>query len=208
MRFLWLLPVAATAAAHAPAAGATATPHASALCPSTAASAAHRAAQVCGSLPIEEALRSIRIADENTTSRALAELGFHTALDMQLLAGAPEADELMEALRDRGVRIADRAKSRLLIGGGRHSRQLRMLHTSPILEEHRAQQDVHTTKMQRRMQADSESGISADTLAIVMSVLIGATGYVVQVARVSCATLVSCAALNLSSHAQLCGRPS
>eukprot|EP01052_Picozoa_sp_SAG31_P075998 SAG31_NODE_35244_length_325_cov_0.606195_1_plen_96_part_01 len=93
---LWLLPFLA-AAMHAPAAGATgATPHAAGAalgCASTAASVAHRAAQVCGSLPIEEALRSVRVSDESTTSRALAELGFRTALDMQLLVGAPEADE-------------------------------------------------------------------------------------------------------------------
>eukprot|EP01052_Picozoa_sp_SAG31_P006933 SAG31_NODE_325_length_17671_cov_9.902743_14_plen_218_part_00 len=50
-------------------------------------------------------------------ARALAELGFRTTLDMQVLRGAPEAEELIANLRERGVAMADRAKVRLLIGG-------------------------------------------------------------------------------------------
>eukprot|EP01052_Picozoa_sp_SAG31_P006623 SAG31_NODE_306_length_17979_cov_7.825447_10_plen_177_part_00 len=49
--------------------------------------------------------------------QALAALGFRTALDLRLLAGGPEAAELMGALRTSGeLRIGDRSKIRLLVG--------------------------------------------------------------------------------------------
>eukprot|EP01052_Picozoa_sp_SAG31_P016170 SAG31_NODE_1062_length_10105_cov_11.143814_2_plen_151_part_00 len=49
--------------------------------------------------------------------QALTALGFRTALDLRLLAGGPEAAELMGALRTSGeLRIADRSKIRLLVG--------------------------------------------------------------------------------------------
>ena len=55
--------------------------------------------------------------EPSAAEQALASFGFGTALDLRLLAGGPEAAELMAALRTGGgLGIADRAKIRLLVG--------------------------------------------------------------------------------------------
>eukprot|EP01052_Picozoa_sp_SAG31_P017983 SAG31_NODE_1254_length_9087_cov_12.553071_9_plen_114_part_00 len=64
--------------------------------------------------PIGAALRSVQLFDGTESAgqavEALAALGFRTALDLRLLAGGPESDELMSTLRDTpdALSIADR----------------------------------------------------------------------------------------------------
>ena len=58
-------------------------------------------------------------------AQLLAGLGFRTALDLRLLGGGPEAEELMGELQADGrLNIGDRAKVRLLIGNRAHLRRL------------------------------------------------------------------------------------
>eukprot|EP01052_Picozoa_sp_SAG31_P003058 SAG31_NODE_114_length_24318_cov_16.787481_4_plen_409_part_00 len=97
--------------------------------------------------------------------------GIRTARDVQLLA-APETEELMAELKAgsgrASVPIGDRSKVRLLVAA--------------------ASQCQHTNGLERRdgvrsLQQEAEGnagGVSFDTIAIVVSVLIGAVGYIVQ----------------------------
>ena len=60
---------------------------------SAAAAVAEAAQQICGSAPIDEALLSVRLRPEaaEDVGWMLAGRGFRQALDLQLLAGWPEA---------------------------------------------------------------------------------------------------------------------
>ena len=93
----------------------------------TAATVAQAAQQICGSTPTGEALLSARLepATADNIAQLLAGLGFQTALDLRLLGGGPEAEELMGELQADGrLNIGDRAKVRLLIGNRAHLRRL------------------------------------------------------------------------------------
>ena len=72
---------------------------------SAAAAVAEAARQVCGSAPTDEALLSVvrlRPKAAEDVERMLAGLGFRQALDLQLLAGGPEAAELLGELTEGG----------------------------------------------------------------------------------------------------------
>ena len=89
-------------------------------CAHRSADVARSAAEICGSLPVEEALRTVGIMPAAAARRAsglLAELGFRTALDLELLGGGEAAAEVLEDLKAGGVSSADRAKIRVLVGG-------------------------------------------------------------------------------------------
>ena len=83
------------------------------------------AQQICGGTPIAEALLAVRLrprAAADEAARLLAELGFSTAMDRPLLLadGGPEVQELMDELKNSGVRLRDRGKVRLLVGDRAH----------------------------------------------------------------------------------------
>jgi hypothetical protein len=115
---------------------------------------------------------------------ALAALGFQTALDLQLLAGGPEAAELMTALGTAGeLSIADRAKIRLLVGDQTHLARVVMLSAPSEDVADRDQDEQATAPCQRRQLQDGSvdrSTLSADTIAIVFSVCVGVCGYLLQ----------------------------
>ena len=96
-------------------------------CAHRSADVARSAAEICGSLPVEEALRTVGIMPPVAAHRAsglLAELGFRTALDLELLGGGEAAAEVLEDLKAGGVSSADRAKIRVLVGDQDHLRRL------------------------------------------------------------------------------------
>ena len=81
---------------------------------------ARAAQQLGGDATIVAALTAVKVGTDGA-EQALAALGFETALDLRLLAGGPEAAELMTALSTGGeLSIADRAKIRLLVGDQTH----------------------------------------------------------------------------------------
>eukprot|EP01052_Picozoa_sp_SAG31_P022729 SAG31_NODE_1823_length_7191_cov_9.623519_3_plen_220_part_00 len=151
---------------------------------SAAATTLRRAQSVCADAPVEEALRSVGVQRDSALRAGpeLAKLGLETALDLHLL-GEAEAGELLAEARTRGLlTIGERAKLRLLVMGTSNvfpaqSAQLRGDAGTPpsALEEG----SVWRREMQSET-AGSES-LSMDTIAIVLSVLVGAAGYVVQV---------------------------
>eukprot|EP01052_Picozoa_sp_SAG31_P001932 SAG31_NODE_65_length_28565_cov_8.402914_13_plen_248_part_00 len=136
----------------------------------------------------------------------LAGLGFSHALDLQLLGGGEEAAELMEQLAEQEVSIADRSKIRLLVGDRDHFARLqpmttasaaasaakRLLLTTVHADDPSGDarpsssqgaeevESVRFSRSRRRLQdaanAQQDSQISPDTIAIVLSVLIGAAG--------------------------------
>ena len=59
-------------------------------------------------------------AAARSASDLLAELGFRTALDLELLGGGEAAAEVLEDLKAGGVSSADRAKIRVLVGDQDH----------------------------------------------------------------------------------------
>eukprot|EP01052_Picozoa_sp_SAG31_P031664 SAG31_NODE_3378_length_4344_cov_7.620259_4_plen_207_part_00 len=164
---------------------------------SAAADAVARSAvQVCGGASAEEALRSVGVpANEAAeTARALAALGLHTALDMRLLGGGPEAEELLLELQkpqagsaaEHLLSLGGRAKLRLLIGGAPQPTWFRdqlIYDTSASSEgalQSAADRSVLTLKGRHLQSDEGTEGMSLDTIVIVISVLVGAVGYGVQ----------------------------
>eukprot|EP01052_Picozoa_sp_SAG31_P029284 SAG31_NODE_2899_length_4933_cov_2.793795_5_plen_307_part_00 len=174
-----------------------------------AADVARAAAGTHGTLPVDEALRAVTMpaAAARRAGEALAGLGFETALDLELLGGGDAASEVLAELKAGGVGPADRAKVRLLVGDREHlerlfSRRLSPGHDEPGLDsapaaaaasdgvssgsEARGGAAHDQDDTRRKLQSSGgDSGISADTIAIVLSVLVGAAGYVIQVAQTS-----------------------
>eukprot|EP01052_Picozoa_sp_SAG31_P024640 SAG31_NODE_2110_length_6426_cov_6.371898_10_plen_261_part_01 len=157
-----------------------------------AAGAAHGAENIGRDLPVAAALRSVGLATGLAASTGchLNELGFATALDLRLLGGGVEGTELMDVLKTEGhLSIGNRAKLRLLIGDRGHMGRLTMQRQSA---EDQAESDVSSLTFsrwddsrnelpQRRLQRDASSNeLSLDTIAIVISVMLGIAGYVVQ----------------------------
>ena len=181
-------------------------------CAHRSADVARSAAEICGSLPVEEALRTVGIMPPAAARRAsglLAELGFRTALDLELLGGGEAAAEVLEDLKAGGVSSADRAKIRVLVGDQDHLRRLgsggswperlvpaasddvgRAQSTTSSASGHDASASVRegapavsfVSGSRRALQEDSASvaGMSVDTFAIVLSVLVGVAGYILQ----------------------------
>ena len=87
----------------------------------TTAAAVAQAAQrlVCGGTLTEEALLSVglRLASANDAATALAALGLRNALDLRLLGGGQEAEEMMSELLAGRMTVGDRTKIRLLVAG-------------------------------------------------------------------------------------------
>eukprot|EP01052_Picozoa_sp_SAG31_P038218 SAG31_NODE_5064_length_2763_cov_1.885135_3_plen_351_part_00 len=159
-----------------------------------AESVAQRTEQICGNVQIEEALNTVGLgttASTATMSKALNELGFRSALDLRLLAGWPEAEELMVELKSAGLLTADRAKLRLLIGrrpGLQHIHSQFAAESGALIADNtggtsECKQARAVDATSRRMQEQSSSGsgssggFSMDTIAIVFSVLVGTAGY-------------------------------
>eukprot|EP01052_Picozoa_sp_SAG31_P042362 SAG31_NODE_6703_length_1918_cov_1.219901_1_plen_477_part_00 len=166
-----------------------------------AATLVRQAAQRCGShQPIAEALELVRLEDDTATRRAAellsSELGIRTALDMQLLeVGGPEVEELFDSLKAAGLTVGARAKIRLLLlpppppkeegappssssswpaEPGPHARGM------PMDWQHQANGSC-ADKGRGLQEAESpDTGMSLDTIAIVLSVLVGGAGYVLQ----------------------------
>ena len=155
----------------------------------TAAAIAHRAKQLC-SAPIDRSLQSVFDLGPDAArvaGQALRDHGFRSSLDLALLDGrGSEAEELLAELkRTSGLNIGDRARVRLLMGDRADLR--RLSEGSPAEVESAAPRqlgqdlDVSRRLLQEHAKAGSGDGMSADTIAIVLSVLVGAAGYLVQV---------------------------
>eukprot|EP01052_Picozoa_sp_SAG31_P014246 SAG31_NODE_877_length_11303_cov_18.744556_6_plen_237_part_00 len=142
------------------------------------------AQQLHGDAAIDDALRMVRVEEKSagprTAQKSLAALGFHRLLDLQLLAGNPEAHELMEELRSRHneLSIADRAKIRLLIG--REARLVGTTDTGGSACDVHLEERVGSTRVHRRHLQAQADGLSPDTVAVVLSVLLGVGGYLIQ----------------------------
>jgi hypothetical protein len=155
---------------------------------STATAAAEQVAlaaqQLRGDATVAAALTAVKV-DTAGAEQALASLGFDTALDLRLLAGGPEAAELMATLSTGGeLSIADRAKIRLLVGDQTHV--ARVARTMPLPMEDVADRDQSEQAAllgsHHRLQdgGDDRGVLSADTIAIVFSVCVGVCGYLLQ----------------------------
>ena len=144
----------------------------------------------------------------DSAGRALAGLGLRTALDLQLMqAAGPEVTELLDALTLAGVSLGDRVKIRLLVGdrvlhlgrltsadAAQHLVGGRPANPQPQQGEGSADDDSAAggaaAAQERRLQADPADnkatsadgggGMSMDTIAIVLTVLVGTAGYIVQ----------------------------
>ena len=161
-------------------------------CTTTAHSVAHTAQNICGGAPVKEALLAVRLrpAAADEAARLLAAMGFAAAVELEMLAAdTPEMDELMHELKSAGLSVGDRSKVRLLVGDRRRFGQLaahapgdagEMMHAA---RDHHFGDDANPVfpPSQRRLQTSGATGMSMDTIAIVFTVLIGATGYAVQV---------------------------
>eukprot|EP01052_Picozoa_sp_SAG31_P012309 SAG31_NODE_718_length_12607_cov_21.723937_1_plen_486_part_00 len=139
------------------------------------------AEEVCGGMTVADALLSARLMLQPSAAEQVGSLlgaaGFHTALDLQLVGVSGvkrEAEELMDFLTQHRVSIADRSKVRLLMDGkGRPYMSIGGT---------RPQEIFQTSRLSRRQLQNSNGGdsLSMDTLAIVLSVLVGAFGYLIQ----------------------------
>eukprot|EP01051_Picozoa_sp_SAG22_P001845 SAG22_NODE_76_length_22248_cov_14.352070_11_plen_347_part_00 len=158
------------------------------------APAADTATPAADSDPTETGAKEKPRSAAPATEQALAALGFATALDLRLLAGDPEAAELMTELRTGGkLSIADRAKIRLLVGDAAHLARVSVVSSShpsgtssatAAGQKHDDQEGERAAlRHSRQLQEDGGSGrgaLSADTLAVVFSVSVGVCGYLFQ----------------------------
>jgi hypothetical protein len=158
-------------------------------CDRTAAAVIEHTQQICSGPLIDEALRSVHLEPQEADAMVsvLSGLGFRTALDLQLLAGQPEVEELMLALKQHDLPIGDRAKVRLLIGDHAHRDRLfsarsfaKTMGSVPSTPTGSAMDDRKEPTRVLQETSGTSSGTSMDTIAIVLSVLVGAAGYFVQ----------------------------
>eukprot|EP01052_Picozoa_sp_SAG31_P025734 SAG31_NODE_2276_length_6028_cov_44.362287_2_plen_464_part_00 len=140
------------------------------------AAAGHLIAEVsrqeCSGLPIHTVLGSVQLPAEavRKATQLMATLGLETGLDLQLLTGQPESEELMSQLAADGLALGHRAKVRLLLGKDQ-----------PWLSVRTALPHLQRSDERRQLQGSEQSdGLSSDTLAIVLSVMVGAAGYLIQ----------------------------
>eukprot|EP01052_Picozoa_sp_SAG31_P001619 SAG31_NODE_55_length_29938_cov_9.154027_9_plen_199_part_00 len=143
-----------------------------------AAETVHLARSLCGDAPTATALRTVKMQPTAVAhSEALMlQHGIDSVLDLQLLA-APETAELLAQLQTDGVSIGDRSKIRLLVGHGTGDGSPR------DVARHRLGgiPSLRASPNRRQLQEDNSSDtISLDTIAIALSVLVGAAGYVMQ----------------------------
>ena len=146
----------------------------------------HAAQQVCGGAAVETALRSIGMQEAEACGRRLVSLGLPNALDLRLLGGGPEAEEVMAELKAAGILVGDRAKVRLLVGDRAH---LSWVSAASVSTDYMytAISDGEGLPQRRRLQADAtdtaskaDAGMSMDTIAIMLTVLVGMAGYAMQ----------------------------
>ena len=145
---------------------------------------ARAAQQLGGDATIAAALTAVKVGTDGA-EQALAALGFETALDLRLLAGGPEAAELMTALSTGGeLSIADRAKIRLLVGDQTHLAGVVMMpipseDVAPVRDQ--GEQAAARGRHRQLQDGGADRGtLSADTIAIVFSVCVGVCGYLLQ----------------------------
>eukprot|EP01052_Picozoa_sp_SAG31_P023659 SAG31_NODE_1965_length_6790_cov_70.718577_1_plen_512_part_00 len=145
------------------------------------------AQQMRHSLPVGEALELATVPQDVATSAGdllVSRHGVRTALDLQLVAaGGAEAEELLGHLKDWGLSVGDRAKVRLLLGPPQWAEGKAVVECRDFDDGNGAAvaRGLHMAPQQRRvLQDNGGGGLSMDTIAIVLSVLVGAAGYVVQ----------------------------
>eukprot|EP01052_Picozoa_sp_SAG31_P036765 SAG31_NODE_4635_length_3081_cov_2.484574_4_plen_248_part_00 len=145
--------------------------------------------QMPHSLPAIEALALAMVPQQvaNSIGELLSSrLGIRTALDFSLVASdGAEAQELLEELRIARVSVGDRAKVRLLL------RSQPAACGEAVPDCHAAGDAGSAARARPRsviqpqwrvLQTDNaEEGMSLDTIAIVLSVLVGGAGYILQV---------------------------
>eukprot|EP01052_Picozoa_sp_SAG31_P039184 SAG31_NODE_5382_length_2572_cov_64.320259_2_plen_526_part_00 len=171
-----------------------------------AAHVARTAADLSSALLVEEALHAVTMpaSAARRAGKALSKVGFVTALDLELLGGGQAAAEVLAELKAAGLGPADRAKVRLLVGDREHLRRLLADGPTPLAssdlgshsraanrnaghsnhsndpeDQTRASRQI-SDRGRRKLQHTSTSEMSVDTIAIVVSVLVGAAGYALQ----------------------------
>ena len=163
------------------------------------AEVARTAQLLCGAAPVEEALLSVRLQPGEATGAAvqlLEGLGLRTAVDLRLLGGGPEAQETMDALKTAGVSVGDRSKIRMLVGDRAHLSRLfggaaaqagGEVSADATAGTGRAPRSdslvVEASQPRRGLQTEptaDSSGMSLDTIAILLTVLVGTAGYAMQ----------------------------
>eukprot|EP01052_Picozoa_sp_SAG31_P013756 SAG31_NODE_836_length_11643_cov_3.389813_6_plen_226_part_00 len=165
-------------------------------CPTSAAIVRRQVEQLCGGLSVADALRVVEAVEIDAARLLLDEHGLQRVMDLRLLAAvSDEGIELMEQLRIGGISIGDRSKVRLLLdGGATESAAAQIVRKAEVPSVSRtktapdgkagrveSEDEPFVHRRPRQLQGASESGgLSTDTLAIVLSVLLGAVGYVVQ----------------------------
>eukprot|EP01052_Picozoa_sp_SAG31_P033129 SAG31_NODE_3706_length_3971_cov_7.584969_5_plen_220_part_00 len=148
---------------------------------------AHRVRHLCSGNPVTDALLATGLTPTVADAAAdvLRELGFETALDLRLLVGQQQLqDELAAELKTSGLSIGDRTKIQLLVGdgGGADPRGRLEGGTSAFACVKGSTQCTELinggapiSRRQQQTEGD-DGGLSTDTLAIVLSVLVGAAG--------------------------------
>ena len=148
--------------------------------------------RLCSGTPATDALLAAGLSPTvaDAAARVLLRLGFESALDLRLVVGEQLQTELAAELKANGLSIGDRAKIQLLVGhgsaepccgqqGGSAFAALNQTRQGTALIDSRGDSNalLPTTSQRREQQADGDgAGLSTDTLAIVLSVLVGAAG--------------------------------
>eukprot|EP01052_Picozoa_sp_SAG31_P003824 SAG31_NODE_151_length_22216_cov_37.572139_7_plen_514_part_00 len=180
---MWQIMCASTMAAAAPAGESE-----DCSIAATVAAVARGAQQLRGNTPATEALLWVKLQPETAEAAGilLSGFGMHTARDLALLGGGPEAEELMQQLKsNRGISIGDRSKLRLLIGDSDHVARIAQsdARCGTDFRHRNPTERPHLYMNGRRLQDEyppQQEGLSVDTIAIAITVLLGAAGYIIQ----------------------------
>eukprot|EP01052_Picozoa_sp_SAG31_P015722 SAG31_NODE_1018_length_10354_cov_10.995514_10_plen_220_part_00 len=150
----------------------------SGLCP--AATVARRAAdEICSGDAVAAALHRVGLVSHTADAidDHMATLELRTALDLRLLAGTPEAEDLFASLTNNGVSIGARAKVRLLVASGAAPNGAACMPAMSGGCQQPARHQMGVPSRMRKLQQESQqTGLSLDSVAIVISVLLGIAG--------------------------------
>ena len=136
------------------------------------------AAAICDRSSVSTALSRVGVpgAAADVVGKQMAELDLHTVGDLRLLAGA-EAEELLRVeLTNNNLSLGIRSKVRLLMDADPAAKHEATVDARAAPSDQTAPVADHVRSPSRRKMQAADDGMSTDTIAIVLSVLVGATG--------------------------------
>eukprot|EP01052_Picozoa_sp_SAG31_P009129 SAG31_NODE_474_length_15176_cov_7.362340_7_plen_210_part_00 len=136
------------------------------------------AAAICDRSSVSTALSRLGVpgAIADVVGHQMAEVDLHTVRDLRLLADADAEELLRVELTSNKVSLGIRSKVRLLMDADPAAKHEATVDARAAPSDQTVLVADHMHSSSRRKMQAADDGISLDTIAIVLSVLVGATG--------------------------------